>query len=617
MITCKRSSPFLIIAASILLSSQACVAFTQAIEAISPTQEYQAPPENAPRPQCEDCPAVDYSYDDNGRPVLSGEEQTLASEHFIIHYTTEGRDAIPSMDYVSQIVQTLEYVWEKEINLLGWTAPPPDGAIGGDSRYDVYLQEILADDTFGYTEASEGIDGDNPNSPQIESRASASYLVLDNDYVGSDDFSVGSFDALDIMRTTAAHEFNHSIQFGYDAEEPADWLWEATASWMQDEVYDEINDSNEDLLAVFKSPDTCQIAYGGEERTEDENHWYGEWIFLRYISERYGSWVVRSIWEYAITLDGYEAIAAALADQNTSLEDVFTAFSIALLTRDFEEGADYPTVRLEGKAQPSTTFTPVDGVGQMAADYVELIAEGTLTLEVTNPDLRALLVGLKNNQVSVFPLAENTISVNASEFDYLYLVILNLEQAESEADCYFSGYEVVIEPGGIPAAAESHFLAPNFTPPQVEPLQPPDSFDNSIDAPTQLLPDYLPADYKFVAAYTMRADEFGSDAIWYVPGGGEATAVDFYGPGETDYISVYASPSPYTDLNAWLNEAGYQPSADNFHTLNGIQTLIEDYSDESGPFSYAYAIYNGHFIALEGTISAQEMKWVLESLLNK
>ncbi len=617
MVTYKRAPPFFLIAVALLLSSLACIAFTQAIEAISPPQEYHAPPENDSRPQCEDCPEANYEYTEDGRPILSGPEQTLASEHFLVHYTTEGRDAVPSTEYVSQIIQTMEYVWEQEINLFGWTAPPPDGAIGGDSRYDVYLQEILADDTFGYTEASEGIDGDNPNSPQKELRASASYLVLDNDYAGSEDFSVGTFDPLDIMRTTAAHEFNHSIQFGYDAEEPADWLWEATATWMQDEIYDEINDGNEDLLAVFKSPDTCQIAYGGEERTEDENHWYGEWIFLRHISERYGSWTVRAIWEYAITLDGYPAIAAALADQGTSLEDVFTSFSIALLTRDFEEGSDYPTVRLEGKTQPGTTFTPVDGVGQMAADYVEIIADGIITLRITDPDLQGLLVGLTDNQASVFPLPEDGTSINASEFDFLYLLILNLEQAESEAECYLNNYEVVVEVGGIPIAAQTQFLAPNFTPPQVEPLQPPDSFGNSVDAPSQLLPDYLPAEYTFVAAYTMSADEFGSDAIWYVPGGGEVTAVDFYGPEETDYLSLYASPSPYTDLNAWLAEANYQPSEADFHTLNGVQALIEDYSDESGPFSYAYVIYDGQFIALEGTISTQEMQWVLESLLTR
>ncbi len=617
MVPCKRASPLLIISAALLLSSLACIAFTQTIEAISPTQAYPSPPENDSRPQCEDCPAIDYQYDSDGRPILSGVEQSLGSEHFLIHFTTEGQDAVPSMDYVSQILQTLEYVWEKEIDLFGWIAPPPDGAIGGDSRYDVYLQEILADDTFGYTEASEGIDGDNPNSPQQELRASASYLVLDNDYAGSDDFSVGTFDPLDVMRTTAAHEFNHSIQFGYDAEEPADWLWEATATWMQDEVYDEINDSYEDLLAVFKSPDTCQIAYGGEERTEDENHWYGEWIFLRYISERYGSWTVRAIWEQAVKLDGYEAIATALAGQNTSLEEVFPAFSIALLTRDFEEGSDYPTVRLEGKARSGDIFTPVDGVGQMAADYVEIIAEGVVTLQLTEPDLHGLLIGLTNNQASVFSLPENKISVDASAFDYLYLIIINLEQAKSEADCYFNRYEVLVEPGGNPAAAENQFLTPNFIPPQVEPLQPPDSFGNSADAPTQLLPDYLPADYKFVAAYTMNADEFDSDAIWYAPGGGEVTVVDFYGPGEADYLSLYASPSPYDDLNSWLAEAGYQPDATAFYSLRGVQMLVEDYSNENGPFSYAYMIHEGQFLALEGTIKVQEMQWVLESLLSK
>ena len=38
-----------------------------------------------------------------------------------------------------------------------------------------------------------------------------------------------------------AHEYNHVLQFAYDSQEDT-WMFESTATWMEDEVYPEIND---------------------------------------------------------------------------------------------------------------------------------------------------------------------------------------------------------------------------------------------------------------------------------------------------------------------------------------------------------------------------------------
>jgi len=42
---------------------------------------------------------------------------------------------------------------------------------------------------------------------------------------------------LDNIKVTAAHEFNHAIQFGYDYWEET-WLMEATATWIEDDTAD-------------------------------------------------------------------------------------------------------------------------------------------------------------------------------------------------------------------------------------------------------------------------------------------------------------------------------------------------------------------------------------------
>ena len=58
-------------------------------------------------------------------------------------------------------------------------------------------------------------------------------MGLDNDFAEIDALENVSLSGLDFMRTTAAHEFNHAIQYGHDSEEPHRWLWEATATWVE------------------------------------------------------------------------------------------------------------------------------------------------------------------------------------------------------------------------------------------------------------------------------------------------------------------------------------------------------------------------------------------------
>ena len=613
----------------VLFSSLACVTVTRALGLEAGRSLPIAADNESDKRQGFGDDDGDYEYDAEGRPILSGTEEILDTQYFRIHYTSEGRDAVASASYVDEVAHALEHVWQVEIDQFGWAAPPPDEGIGGDDRYDVYLQEILWDGTFGYVEGGEdsryrgaGQVGDNPHTATVEKRASASFMVLDNDYADIDEFAIENYTVTSVMQSTVAHEFNHAIQFGYDGEEPADWLWEATATWMQDEVYDDVNDGIEDLYAVFKSPDSCQLAYGGEERVEDENHWYGEWIFIRYISENYGHETVRGIWEQAATLDGYAALEAALNAAGTTLDETLRGFSLALLTRDFEEGAAYPVLRLEGTATGAGIFTPLDGVGQMAADYIEILADGAVTVKVDDDALAPLLVGISEGQASVFEFNGAQASVDASAFEHLYLIVINPERAADEYDCYFSEYSVDINAGGQAQPTAETLSAANFSAPEVEELMDPDEYwddeysnNQAVEAPAELTPGYLPAGYEFYEAYLMDAAEFGEDAYWYSPEGGQLTVVDFYGSGEDDYLSVGAADTTFADLDAFLSDADWEPSLEEWYIFNGVDALIEDYSDENGPYAFASYIINGQFITVEGNIGVEEMAKVVESLL--
>ena len=604
----------------------------------SPTAEPTSEPLQKPRLDSSALPALSFgpvgpSPAAAGRVQLSGSPQSLDTEHFRIHYTLSGADAVSDADsdgnghpdYVEQVAIALEYAWFSQIEYFGWPAPPPDEGLGGNNLYDVYLENIFDDGTAGYVDGgySDAVIGDNPNSATVEDNASHSYMAVDNDYAGFEEFESGGVSAMDFMRSTVAHEFMHSIQYGMDSFEPHDWLWEASANWVQDEVLNDYNDAIEDAYSVFKSPDSCQLSYGGEERIEDENHWYGLWVFIRYYSESYGHQAVRELWETTISEDGYAVWDEELAERGSSLAEFFEDFSVALLLRDFEEGANYPSVRLEGTASLGQLFEPQSGVGQMAADYVQIEASGPITIVLDSDDLEGVAVGIDGGVAQRFPLEDGEVGLDAGDYEYLYLIVINPERAENEDACEFYDYTVQVQSGAsLDGSASESQPAPNFTPPNDEGLEGfvsegGGSGEPIGEEPEELALVYLPDGYSFVqAAEIGREDFYDPDFVDnYIPGAGPATVLDYYGPGEEDYISLYASESPHADLDAYLDDIAYDPSAEELRDIAGYEVLLEVFGEESSPFSVATLVIEDIFIVFEGTIAPDEMVEVVSAWL--
>lgn len=484
----------LLLSAALLCSTLACRTLLGdgspgfSLEDAKPTrQPTPTPLPLSTRLSGEDLPELSFgppsdSPRDRGRPRLSGPAQALDTEHFRVHYTLEGEDAVPAddengdgnPDYVEEVGRALEYSWFAAIEHFGWAAPPPDNDLGGDDRYDVYLQNIMDEEYAGYTDTDgdNSVIGDNPNTPDlIEDASTHSHIVLDNDYREYGESPSPGISVLDYMRSTAAHEFNHAVQFGYDGTEPHDWVWEATATWMEEESFDSINEVRGTLEAVFKSPDSCQLSEGGEDRWEDVDHWYGMWIFIRYLSEHYGHEAVLRLWELIASHDGYAAWDALMDENHTTFEDLFRDYSVALLTRDFEEGLSYPVVRLEGRTGVGQTFVPQDGVQQLGADYIEIEANGPITVSLSAENLTGVVVGFRKDQSLVYPLWANQVSMDGSQHERSYLIVMNLQRAKGEATCQFTPYQVRVESGGSPESPAWQLPAPHFVSPRVEGLQ--------------------------------------------------------------------------------------------------------------------------------------------------
>lgn len=222
-------------------------------------------------------------------PTLSGSEQLFLSSSgkFLIHYTTSNGDAVPSVNWVQTVAQTLEDV-ASAYQTRGWRLAPTVNS----APYDVYLRDLAPSNVYGQVTAPPN-SGFAVPSPGF-TNAYASYMELDNDFTESlfTNAPGGPYTPLQSLQITAAHEYHHAIQYGYNYYFDI-WYAEATSTWLEDELYDGVNQLYNYIPAWFTQSTLSldipvSITTGGG---------YGRWIFNRYLSERHGSTMIRGVWE--------------------------------------------------------------------------------------------------------------------------------------------------------------------------------------------------------------------------------------------------------------------------------------------------------------------------------
>jgi hypothetical protein len=300
----------------------------------------------------------------------------LCATNVCVHYVVASPDAPPLTDananghpdWIDSAAAELEIVWAKEVVEYGYRAPKPDLASddpGPDGRLDVYIADVGGDRLYGYCTS------DDPNlSPQYPFGDVSGYCVLDDDYASSQFPAIFGLDAL---RVTAAHEFFHAVQFAYDIYEDA-VLMEGTATWMEDEVYDAINDNYQYLAAsALSRPEVPFDLALSNPGNDDFGFQYGAWIFYRYLTERLGPELVRRIWELAdfspVGPDLYslEAMDAALQERDSTLRGRYAGFAAAnaFPARSYEEGAAYPSPPLARRLTLTSTRRQRSGFAEL------------------------------------------------------------------------------------------------------------------------------------------------------------------------------------------------------------------------------------------------------------
>jgi hypothetical protein len=351
---------------------------------------------------------------------------------YCIHWIEEAPDApdptddngndIP--DQVDRTAAVLDEAWTMEFDTLGYRAPLPDDdsqGQAGSPELDVYLAELGADGIFGY------VTSDDPDTANTDGPWDVSaYLVLDNDYSEFCAIACDLATATMFLQVTTAHELKHTSQYAYDWTEDS-WLLESDATATEDVVFDDANDNRRYLNTSPLTRPSVSV----DNSNPEAQYQYGSWIFLRYLSERLGQGVLKTIWERA---DG-----SAGAPDDYSLEAVRNAVGRSLFTSEFALFArwnrtpDRDGYYEEGDAYPSTptvaTYTlrpsaPTTGwqsrkIRHLANAYysfrpaqsVSAIARLKVTVDL--PDLpkrpaATLLVFRKSGGYSVKPISLNS-----------------------------------------------------------------------------------------------------------------------------------------------------------------------------------------------------------------
>jgi hypothetical protein len=146
---------------------------------------------------------------------------------------------------------------------------------------------------------------------------------------------------------TAAHEFFHAVQFGYDFHEDP-WLLESTATWIEERFADRVDDNRRYLrYGTVRRPRIPLDSFSNDSYAH-----YGTWAFWEFLTQEYGDAVVRAVWERADTRgdapdDFSVAALGRVLRQHGGLRPVLASYAVANLVpgNTYPEGDTWPSAR--------------------------------------------------------------------------------------------------------------------------------------------------------------------------------------------------------------------------------------------------------------------------------
>jgi hypothetical protein len=401
---------------------------------------------------------VNRSLDD--RTEASGLNNTYDSGNFRFHYTTSGSHAVSSSDtnsnsipdYIEQMSDVFNHVVDYQLNTLDFVEPPADGwytAIndnGGNGLYDIYVRNAGAG-LYGYVqpELYANNNGNNEHSSGVtEVNAFTSYMVMRHNYNGFPNTE------LEAIQVTAAHEFFHAVQFGYDGWEES-WVMEASAVEMEEYIYDDINDCYQYMSSWFSQPHKSL-------NLDSDSRWYGSFIYFQYVAEHVSEDIMKSFWQQSITHDSYygnysiQTLDEALGQSFHTFSQVLNNMSVAnrIMSSSnaagiysYDEGETYTisgpstfqTVSYSAGTAQDITSTNLQ---ENAAQYIRLISDDPVLATLTNDDgpdsYLELNVIVTYGDSSWTVWSGSPLNVNPAGASNVYFVVVSQNDAGSDFD---------------------------------------------------------------------------------------------------------------------------------------------------------------------------------------
>lgn len=415
-------------------------------------------------------------------------DQTYDTGIFRFHYTTEGNHGVDETDnnsnslpdYIDIMSETFVHVYNKQINEMGYTRPPGDGWLpsnyddGGSNHYDVYIRR-LSSSYYGYVQSEYTAQntGNNEFSPNVnEQNAFTSYMAMRNNYNGFPNSEIEN------IQVTAAHEFFHGIQYGYDGYEKP-WLLEATAVWMEEEIYDEINDMYQYMYSWFSEPQKSLDHSGG-------THWYGSWIFFEYIDEHLGGReIIKNIFEEGVNTNSqppndysHRAIDDALNPLGYSFQEALNKMTIANVVMSsnpgsnaeiysYEEAENFPVNGPEiyqtvNYSDGEVEFVPSTSLNQYASQYIKINTDTPVLVTLDTLDQSLSDFGLH----SVVKYVDDNYEIISDDSLFIYNSLYSAEEiyaviVSQDENSFNFDYTLKIETANTPPK-EFMIISPEF-----------------------------------------------------------------------------------------------------------------------------------------------------------
>jgi len=327
---------------------------------------------------------------------------TYESDNFSV---IVGQDGGVPIATVNEYLDNFETSWDVEVDQTGFDMPPCTDQY----YFDVYMGGTGADvpdieeDVYGYADHH---DTDCP------------FVVVHPDYSFTGDHT-GS------AQITAAHEFQHGIQSGYNWWAGDFWM-EATATWAEDLVFDDVNGY------VEYTNDGGWLDYPEQALAfEDGWHEYGNVLWAMFLEENYGgATAVVAVWQQAAYNDDtLDAMDLFLTGQGSSLDTAFAEFALALAVDGLEESdnldgvwmADHDSYPVNG--EPDQYLPEAYGSNYLrflspgTPDTLELLFDGETALEGQSFSWALTLVTIEGGQAYYETLAPDPNGIATAAVD--------------------------------------------------------------------------------------------------------------------------------------------------------------------------------------------------------